>query len=406
MTALLDARLHAHRPDLADARLRGRVEAERFVEGAPAHVAMPVADLRRRPSADAPLETQALYGEAVRVFEDTCEGWSWVQLEADGYVGWVPTVTLVAGTPPPATHRVSVRRTLVFPGPDIKRPPMHDLPLGARVHVRGEASDHNATYGLITPFGAVVTHSSGNHGQAIACACAAEGVRALIAMPSDAPAIKVDSTRRWGAEITFFDRATTDRETLATRLAAERGGVVLPPFDHPDVIAGQGTLALELLEDARAAGLSLDALSVCTGGGGLVAGCALAVEGASPGTEVWAVEPEGWDDTARSLAAGERIANDGQGALLCDALLSMRPGALTFAVNQPRLEGAAVVTPEEVFRAMRLAFECLKVVVEPGGAVALAAVLAGRVPARGRTVGVVLSGGNVDPAVFSRALAA
>ena len=252
----------------------------------------------------------------------------------------------------------------------------------------------------------VVTHSSGNHGQAIACAAAAEGVRALIAMPQDAPAIKVESTRRWGAEITFFDRATTDRETLANRLAAERGGVVLPPFDHPDVIAGQGTLALELLEDAEAAGLSLDALAVCTGGGGLVAGCALAVEGASPGTEVWAVEPEGWDDTARSLVAGERIGNDGQGALLCDALLSMRPGALTFAVNAPRLKGAAVVTPEEVFRAMRFAFEALKVVVEPGGAVALAAVLAGKVSARGRTVGVVLSGGNVDPAVFSRALAA
>lgn len=252
----------------------------------------------------------------------------------------------------------------------------------------------------------VVTHSSGNHGQAIACAAAAEGVRALIAMPQDAPAIKVESTRRWGAEITFFDRATTDRETLANRLAAERGGVVLPPFDHPDVIAGQGTLALELLEDAEAAGLSLDALAVCTGGGGLVAGCALAVEGASPGTEVWAVEPEGWDDTARSLVAGERIGNDGQGALLCDALLSMRPGAMTFAVNAPRLKGAAVVTPEEVFRAMRFAFEALKVVVEPGGAVALAAVLAGKVSARGRTVGVVLSGGNVDPAVFSRALAA
>jgi threonine dehydratase len=252
----------------------------------------------------------------------------------------------------------------------------------------------------------VVTHSSGNHGQAIACATAAEGVRALIAMPQDAPAIKVESTRRWGAEITFFDRATTDRETLAARLAAERGAVVLPPFDHPDVIAGQGTLALELLEDARAAGLTLDALSVCTGGGGLVAGCALAAEGVSPGTEVWAVEPEGWDDTARSLAAGARLGNDGQGAPLCDALLSMRPGEMTFAVNQPRLKGAAVVTQAEVFRAMRLAFECLKVVVEPGGAVALAAVLAGRVPARGRVVGVVLSGGNVDPAVFSRALAA
>ena len=252
----------------------------------------------------------------------------------------------------------------------------------------------------------VVTHSSGNHGQAIACASAAEGVRALIAMPADAPSIKVESTRRWGAEITFFDRATTDRETLAEKLAAERGGTVLPPFDHPDVIAGQGTLALELLEDARAAGLELDALSVCTGGGGLVGGCALAVEGASPATEVWAVEPEGWDDTARSLAAGERITNDGKGTTLCDALLSMRPGALTFAVNQPRLKGAAVVTPDEVFRAMRLAFEALKVVVEPGGAVALAAVLAGKVPARGRTVGVVLSGGNVDPAVFARALAA
>jgi threonine dehydratase len=254
--------------------------------------------------------------------------------------------------------------------------------------------------------GGVVTHSSGNHGQAIAAAAAAEGVRALIAMPQDAPAIKVESTRRWGAEITFFDRHTTDRETLAARLATERGGTVLPPFDHPHVIAGQGTLALELIEDARSAGLALDALAVCTGGGGLVAGCALAVEGASPATQVWAVEPEGWDDTARSLAAGERLANDGKGLNLCDALLSMRPGELTFAVNQPRLAGGVAVTPEEVFRAMRFAFEALKVVVEPGGAVALAAVLAGKVPAQGRTVGLVLSGGNVDPAVFARALAA
>ena len=252
----------------------------------------------------------------------------------------------------------------------------------------------------------VVTHSSGNHGQAVACAAATEGVQALIAMPQDAPAMKVASTRRWGAEITFFDRATTDREALSHRLAAERGASLLPPFDHPDVIAGQGTLALELAEDARAAGLTMDALAVCTGGGGLIAGCALAMEGASPGTEVWAAEPEGWDDTARSLAAGERLANDGKGALLCDALLSMRPGALTFAVNQPRLKGGVAVTQEEVFRAMRVAFEALKIVVEPGGAVALAALLAGKIPARGRTVGVVLSGGNVDPAVFARALAA
>lgn len=252
----------------------------------------------------------------------------------------------------------------------------------------------------------VVTHSSGNHGQATACAAAMLGMPALVAMPADAPAIKVESTKRWGAEITFFDRRTTDREVLASRLAEERGGVVLPPFDHPDVIAGQGTLALELFEDAAAAGLSLDALAVCTGGGGLIAGCALAAEGASPTTRVYAVEPEGWDDTRRSLEAGERIANDGGGETLCDALLSLRPGALTFAVNRPRLAGAAVVTRAEVFRAMRFAFEHLKIVAEPGGAVALAAVLAGKIEARGKTVGVVVSGGNVDPAVFAEALAA
>lgn len=252
----------------------------------------------------------------------------------------------------------------------------------------------------------VATHSSGNHGQATACAAQMLGMPAVIAMPSDAPAIKVEATRRWGAEIVFFDRHTTDREGLATRLAAERGATAIPPFDHPDVIAGQGTLAVELVEDAKAAGLTLDALAVCTGGGGLIAGCALAMEALAPEAEVWAVEPEGWDDTRRSLEAGRRLANDGAGSGLCDALLSKQPGALTFSINHPRLAGGVAVTEEEVFRAMRFAFEHLKVVAEPGGAVALAAVLAGKVDARGRTVGVVISGGNVDPEVFARALAA
>lgn len=246
----------------------------------------------------------------------------------------------------------------------------------------------------------VVTHSSGNHGQAIACAAASLGIPALIAMPSDAPQIKVAATRAWGAEILPFDRATTDRETLAERLGAERGLTVIPPFDHPHVIAGQGTLALELMEDA---GAPLDAMLVCTGGGGLVAGVALALEGS--GTEVWAVEPEGWDDYGQSLRAGSRIANDGAGDLLCDALLSRRPGEITFAVNAPRLAGGVSVTEAEVFAAMRFAFEHLKIVAEPGGAVALAAVLAGKVPVRGRRIGLVISGGNVDPAVFARALA-
>jgi len=254
--------------------------------------------------------------------------------------------------------------------------------------------------------GGIATHSSGNHGQACAAAAHMLGMPAVVAMPSDAPAIKVESTRRWGAEIIPFDRLTTDREKLAERLAAERGATAIPPFDHADVIAGQGTMALELIEDARALGLTPEALAICTGGGGLIAGSALTARALIPASEVWAVEPEGWDDTRASLAAGHRIPADGKGSTLCDALLSRQPGAITFAINQPRLAGGIVVTEAEVFAAMRFAFQHLKIVAEPGGAVALAAVLAGKLPARGRVVGLVVSGGNVDPAVFARALAA
>ena len=254
--------------------------------------------------------------------------------------------------------------------------------------------------------GGIVTHSSGNHGQACAAAAHMLGMRATIAMPSDAPAIKVDATRRWGAEIVPFDRHGVDRDALAESLAAERGATVIPPFDHPHVIAGQGTAALELLEDAGALGLVPDAFAVCTGGGGLTAGCVLALEALAPQAEVFAVEPEGWDDTRRSLEAGRRVPNSVAGSGLCDALLSRQPGALTFAINHRHLAGGVVVTETEVFRAMRFAFEHLKIVVEPGGAVALAAVLAGKVAARGGVIAVVVSGGNVDPAVFHRALAA
>lgn len=152
----LDKRLNAFRPDLADSALRGQVEARRFTDGEPATVRVPLADLRRRPGSDQPLETQALFGEETLVFEDDGEGWSWVQLARDRYVGWMPSASLVAGAPPAATHRVCVPRTLVFPGPDIKQPPMHDLPLGATVRAHGEAEDRNARYALIEPFGAVV----------------------------------------------------------------------------------------------------------------------------------------------------------------------------------------------------------------------------------------------------------
>lgn len=252
----------------------------------------------------------------------------------------------------------------------------------------------------------VVTHSSGNHGQAIACAAAAVGARATIYMPSDAPRVKIDSTRRWGAEIIPFDRATADRAGLAAGHAARTGASLLPPFDHPHVIAGQGTLALELAEDARRAGLAMDAMLVCTGGGGMIAGCALALESASPNTEVYAVEPEGADDTIRSLLSGRRETNAPGFSVLCDALLSLAPGELTFAINRGRLAGGVTVSDTEVLAAIRFAFTHLKLVVEPGGAVCLAALLAKKFDASGRTVGLVLSGGNVDEAVFARALAA
>ncbi|MCC6717538.1 MAG: threonine/serine dehydratase [Acetobacteraceae bacterium] len=251
----------------------------------------------------------------------------------------------------------------------------------------------------------VVTHSSGNHAQAIAFAAAAVGAKATIFMPDDAPAIKVESTRRWGAEVRRYDRMKDDREGMTRAHADASGAVLVPPFDHADVIAGQGTLALELVEDAEAAGLAMDAMLACTGGGGLIAGCALAIEGASPDTQVYAVEPAGWDDTGRSLASGKRETNAPGGSTLCDSLLARTPGNLTFAVNRPRLAGGIAVTDAEVLAAIRFAFSHLKLVVEPGGAVCLAALLAGRFDARGKVVGAVLSGGNVDADVFGRALA-
>ena len=251
----------------------------------------------------------------------------------------------------------------------------------------------------------LVTHSSGNHGQAVACAAASVGARATVFMPADAPAVKVAATRRWGAEIVHYDRLRDNREALSAAFAGRTGAVLVPPFDHPDVIAGQGTAALELAEDAAAAGLTLDALLVCTGGGGLIGGCALAMSGASPGTKVIAVEPEGWDDTGRSLAEGHRVANPSGGSLLCDALLAPIPGEITFAVNRAHLAGAVAVSDAEVLAAMAFAFTHLKLVVEPGGAVALAALLSDRYAVRGQVAGIVISGGNVDPAVFARALA-
>ncbi len=249
----------------------------------------------------------------------------------------------------------------------------------------------------------VVTHSSGNHGQAVACAAAALGIPALVAMPSDAPEVKVAATRARDAHIHPFDRHGTDRDALAAELARARGALVVPPFDMAEVIAGQGTAVLEALEEMDAAP---DHILVCTGGGGLLAGSALSAEAMAPDAKLWAVEPEGWDDYGRSLRAGTRLANDGAGDGLCDALLSRMPGEITFAVNAPRVAGGVAVSRDEVLAAMRFAFTHLKLVVEPGGAVALAALLAGKVPVQGGRALVLVSGGNVDPGTFAAALAA
>jgi threonine dehydratase len=251
----------------------------------------------------------------------------------------------------------------------------------------------------------VVAFSSGNHAQAVAWAGQRLGIgTVIIAMPADAPAAKIERTRGWGAEVVLYDRAVEDREALGRRLAAERGLVLVPPYDDRRVIAGAATLGLETARQAEAMGARPDAMLVCCAGGGLTAGCALAWEALLPAARVFSVEPEGFDDTARSLAAGTRLGNAPGAASICDAVLAPMPGILTFAINAPRLGGGLVVSDAEALAAMRVAFEEFGLVAEPGGAVSLAAALSGRVPVAGRTVAVALTGANVDPAMYQRAL--
>ncbi len=252
----------------------------------------------------------------------------------------------------------------------------------------------------------VVAFSSGNHAQGVAAAAEILGIPAVIVMPADAPAIKLANTKGYGAEVVTYDRWTVDREAVAAEIQAERGAVLVKPYDDPNIIAGQGTAGLEAAQQAAARGIEIDAFAANSSGGGLIAGCALALEALSPKTKVYCAEPAGFDDHARSLLAGERLANAAGASSICDALLAQTPGEITFAINQSRLAGGLVASDDEVRRAMAVAFQELKLVVEPGGAVALAAALAGRIPGSPRTVVVVASGGNVDPATFQTALAA
>ncbi len=303
--------------------------------------------------------------------------------------------------------RGHIRRT-----PLLSSPALDDL-AGRPVWVKAEALQHTGSFKARGGWAAVsavppdtpgvFAFSSGNHAQGVARAAKAHGLPAVILMPADAPRAKIDGTRAWGAEVVLYDRHRDDRDALGARLAAERGFALIPPFDHPEVIAGQGTTGLEIAAQAREEGIGAADVLVCCGGGGLSAGVALALEVEAPAFRVRTAEPQGFDDTARSLAAGQRLANAPGATSICDAILTPAPGALTLPVLG-RLAGPGhAVSDEEALQAMALAFRHLRLVLEPGGAVSLAAALFR--PTEAPAVIAVASGGNVDPETFARALA-
>lgn len=247
----------------------------------------------------------------------------------------------------------------------------------------------------------VVAWSSGNHAQGVAAAGAMLGIETTIVMPEDAPRVKLENTRRLGGKPILYDRFSGDREAIARAFAAEHGATLVPSYDHPGIVAGQGTVGLEIMRQCDVLGLVPDQVLVPCGGGGLIAGSAIAIRGIAPRTAVHPVEPAGFDDTTRSLHAERRLANDPSARSICDALQAPTPGELTFAINRTLLSAGIVVSDAEVREAMRFAFRHLKLVVEPGGAAALAAALAKKLPMEDKTTVLVLSGGNVDSELFA-----
>lgn len=291
-------------------------------------------------------------------------------------------------------------------------PLLADTPLdaltGGRILLKLETLQHTGSFKFRGAFNrlvqldsgqrraGVVAFSSGNHAQGVAAAARLLGSPATIVMPSDAPRIKRQNTLALGARVVEYDRARESREDIAAAIARDRGAVLVPSYDDPAIIAGQGTVGLEILEQSRRLGRVPDDVVAGCSGGGLAAGVALAVQAESAGCRVWTVEPAQFDDHRRSLLAGERLGNAPGGHSICDALLAPMPGELTFAINRRLLAGGLAVTDDEVRAAIRYAAQVLKLIVEPGGAVALAAVLSGRIEARERTIAVILSGGNID----------
>ncbi|MBN8962063.1 MAG: threonine/serine dehydratase [Rhizobiales bacterium] len=292
--------------------------------------------------------------------------------------------------------------------------PALDAVTGARVLFKPEVLQRTGSFKFRGAFnkmaaipeaarsGGVVAFSSGNHAQGVAAAAQLLGMRATIVMPADAPLAKRERTKAYGAEVVLYDRLREDREAIARGLATERGATLVPPYDDPQIIAGQGTIGREIAEDLQALGMVPDIVVAPASGGGLVAGIAVAVKARYPQTAVMTAEPAGFDDHARSLRAGRREAHDGKSHTICDALMASIPGEITFAINRQFDVQGIVASDDEVGVAVGAAFRELKLVVEPGGAVALAALLAGRLDARGKTVVIVLSGGNVDADLYAR----
>ncbi|MBZ4688940.1 MAG: Pyridoxal-5-phosphate-dependent enzyme beta subunit [Cereibacter sp.] len=294
--------------------------------------------------------------------------------------------------------------------------PFLDEIAGRRVFVKAECLQHTGSFKFRGAWSAVsaldpetrrrgvIAYSSGNHAQGVALAARQHGVPAVIVMPADAPRLKIDNTRALGAEVVLYDRATEDRDAIGNALAAERGLTLIRPYDEPLVIAGQASVGLEIAEQAADEGISRADVIVCCGGGGLTSGVALALEARAPGLRVRTAEPAGFDDVALSLAAGEVIRNPSASGSICDAIVTPEPGQITFPILQRLCGPGLVVTDDEALEAVALAFLRLKLVLEPGGAVALASALFRRDRIEGEAVIVVASGGNVDPDTFTAAL--
>lgn len=295
--------------------------------------------------------------------------------------------------------------------------PVLDERLGARVFLKAETLQRTGSfkfrgaYNKISSIPAerraagVVAYSSGNHAQGVAAAAKLLGIRATIVMPSDAPRLKRERTAALGAEIVLYDRNKEDRAAIAKKIVAERGATLVPPYDDPLIIAGQGTIGREIVEDLERLKLRPEIVVVGASGGGLAAGISLGVKSRVPAARFYTVEPEGFDDTLRSFKSGQREHNERMSGTICDALMTNTPGELTFPINRELIGEGLIATDAEVGAAVRYAFEELKLVVEPGGAIGLAALLASKLDVKGKVVVGVLSGGNVDAELFARLIA-